>query len=234
MMLDYLEKQLIRHEGMRTKPYTDTVGKLTIGCGRNLTDRGLSDEEIAYLLNNDINECFRQLDASFPWFFGLDVVRQRVFVDLCFMGIGKLRGFVKMLAAIDRHNAETPAGDVCTACETPYEPCRWDFVFTQLRLCRALGLDPYAPRQAALASSPATRGGAVKARQLKVMLTRSARGDWPSRVNPGMTHTQALDILTRGVAAFADDHDMESTARAHLIERNVLRECRDRSAVADD
>ena len=42
------------HEGRRSHIYTDTVGKLTIGVGRNLTDRGLSDDEIDYLLANDI------------------------------------------------------------------------------------------------------------------------------------------------------------------------------------
>ena len=106
---DAMRQQLRQHEGWERFPYRDTVGKLTIGCGRNLTDRGLSDEEIAYLLNNDINECFRQLDASFPWFFGLDVVRQRVFVDLCFMGIGALRGFARMLAAVERQDWDAAA-----------------------------------------------------------------------------------------------------------------------------
>ena len=109
---DALRQQLRQHEGWKQFPYRDTVGKLSIACGRNLDDRGLSDDEIAYLLNNDINECFRQLDASFPWFFALDVVRQRVLVDLCFMGIGKLRGFKKMLAAIERKDWETAADEL--------------------------------------------------------------------------------------------------------------------------
>ena len=107
-----LRQQLRQHEGWERFPYRDTVGKLSIGCGRNLDDRGLSDEEIAYLQNNDINECFRQLDASFPWFFSLDVVRQRVLVDLCFMGIGTLRGFVKMLAAMERHDWATASEEL--------------------------------------------------------------------------------------------------------------------------
>ena len=37
---------IIEHEGFKSKPYTDTVGKITIGVGRNLTDNGLSKEEI--------------------------------------------------------------------------------------------------------------------------------------------------------------------------------------------
>jgi hypothetical protein len=35
---DIARVQLIRHEGFRSKPYRDTVGKLTIGYGTNLQD----------------------------------------------------------------------------------------------------------------------------------------------------------------------------------------------------
>ena len=31
------------HEGLSLAPYTDSVGKLTIGYGRNLTDNGVSE-----------------------------------------------------------------------------------------------------------------------------------------------------------------------------------------------
>lgn len=108
---DALRLQLRRHEGWRTHPYVDTVGKLTIGCGRNLTDRGLSDAEISYLLDNDINDCLNAL-VTFPWFPTLDPIRQRVFVDLCFMGIGRLRTFTKMLAATAAGEWETAAAEL--------------------------------------------------------------------------------------------------------------------------
>ena len=36
----------------RQFPYYDTRGKLTIAVGRNLTDRGLEDDEIDYLFAN--------------------------------------------------------------------------------------------------------------------------------------------------------------------------------------
>jgi GH24 family phage-related lysozyme (muramidase) len=31
-----LKKMFIKHEGLRLKPYRDTVGKLTVGVGGNL------------------------------------------------------------------------------------------------------------------------------------------------------------------------------------------------------
>ena len=46
--------QLRFHEGVRNQVYKDHLGIETIGVGRNLRDRGLSDEEVDYLLSNDI------------------------------------------------------------------------------------------------------------------------------------------------------------------------------------
>jgi lysozyme len=99
-----LRIQLMRHEGVRLFPYVDTVGKLTIGVGRNLTDRGISDAEVRYLLDNDITTAINSLTV-FPWFPDLDPIRQRAFVDLAFnLGLPRLRGFTKMLAAAERND----------------------------------------------------------------------------------------------------------------------------------
>src|SRR5690606_41062667 len=51
-----LKSQLERHEGLRLKPYRDTVGELTVGYGRNLDDVGIRPEEAALMLDNDITE----------------------------------------------------------------------------------------------------------------------------------------------------------------------------------
>ena len=47
--------QLRIHEGVEKTVYNDSEGIPTIGVGRNLRDRGLSDDEIDYLLSNDID-----------------------------------------------------------------------------------------------------------------------------------------------------------------------------------
>ena len=36
-----IKEQLVRHEGLRLKPYRCTAGKLTIGIGRNLDGRSI-------------------------------------------------------------------------------------------------------------------------------------------------------------------------------------------------
>jgi lysozyme len=100
---DALRAQLIRHEGLRLRPYIDTVGKTTIGVGRNLDDRGISESEALFLLDNDIDMSIDELRARFEWFDELSEVRQRVLVDMAFnLGITKLLGFKRTLAAIKR------------------------------------------------------------------------------------------------------------------------------------
>ena len=54
MNTEILIKELTRDEGMRLMPYRDTVGKLTIGVGRNLDDVGISLDEANMLLTNGI------------------------------------------------------------------------------------------------------------------------------------------------------------------------------------
>ena len=103
-----LIEQLRLHEGERRKAYRDTVGKLTIGIGRNLDDKGLRRDEIEYLLANDIADSRADLDRYLPWWRGLDPVRQRVLIDMVFnMGAGSPKGggllsFVNTLSEIRR------------------------------------------------------------------------------------------------------------------------------------
>ena len=100
-MRQQLIPQLIRHEGLRLFPYTDTVGKVTIGVGRNLTDVGISESEAYLLLDNDLDEVLCDLE-DFPWFTGLNSVRQLVVADMRFnLGPLGFRKFTRTLASIE-------------------------------------------------------------------------------------------------------------------------------------
>ena len=107
MNVEKLKKELIRDEGFELKPYQDSVGKLTIGVGRNLTDRGISRSEARFMLANDLFgaiEDTKKLIGMEVW-WQLSDARQRVLVNMCFnLGLSKLRGFRKMLIAI--HDAD--------------------------------------------------------------------------------------------------------------------------------
>jgi lysozyme len=103
-----LRADLLRDEGLRLKPYRCPAGKLTIGVGRNIDDRGISESEALCLLDNDISECQADL-RSFEWFARLDSVRQRALLNMRFqLGPAGFRGFTKMLQAL-------AAGDMVAA-----------------------------------------------------------------------------------------------------------------------
>ncbi|MDE1145655.1 MAG: glycoside hydrolase family protein [Azospirillaceae bacterium] len=94
MDLGLLVTDLRRDEGVRLKPYTDTVGKLTIGVGRNLTDTGLSAAEVDVLLTNDITAVADGLERSLPWSRALSEARQRALANMAFnMGLPTLLTF---------------------------------------------------------------------------------------------------------------------------------------------
>ena len=90
-MISNLKDQLVRDEELRLKPYTDSVGKTSIGVGRNLTDKGISFQEAQGLLTNDIADATADLAAKLPWTATLDDVRKGALTNMCFnMGIGGL------------------------------------------------------------------------------------------------------------------------------------------------
>jgi len=96
-----LRKDVMAAEGCQCKPYRDSVGVLTIGYGRNLDDVGISKLEAEVLLDHDLADAERACRQSFDWFDALSNTRQRVLVEMCFnLGMPRLRGFGKMLAAI--------------------------------------------------------------------------------------------------------------------------------------
>lgn len=106
-----LRAQLSIHEDRRRFVYDDCTGKpisegtfvrgnATVGVGRNLVAKGLSDDEIDYLLDNDINDAIAEAQ-TFRWFASLDPVRAAVVVELCFnMGLAKLKRFKLFLSAM--------------------------------------------------------------------------------------------------------------------------------------
>ena len=107
-----LRSQLERHEGLRLKPYRDTVGKLTIGYGRNLEDVGISRDEAEFMLDNDIDQVERQLETV-DEYRDLDAVRQAVIANMAFnLGFAGLMGFKNMWAAIGRRDWESASEEM--------------------------------------------------------------------------------------------------------------------------
>jgi len=106
-VVDNLRDQLYRDEGLRLHPYEDTVGKLTVGVGRNLDDKGISEEEADAMLSNDIQEVEEGLANEIPWIVHLDDVRKAVLLNMAFnLGVGGLMSFSNMLQAVQEWDWE--------------------------------------------------------------------------------------------------------------------------------
>lgn len=101
MNRDRLAGDLANHfEGTRLFPYTDTVGKLTIGVGHNLTDKGITPNQAAQLLYDDISDVVNFLNLRTPWWNTLDEVRQRALANMTFDLMGKILSFTGMLGCL--------------------------------------------------------------------------------------------------------------------------------------
>lgn len=96
-----LLKRLKIDEGERLKPYMDSVGKMSIGVGRNLTDRGIRRDEMELMFANDVKEAKEELLKSHYWAGFLDEPRQEVLINMSFnMGLPTLSKFTRTLQAI--------------------------------------------------------------------------------------------------------------------------------------
>jgi lysozyme len=120
MLRQVLIEQLRRHEDDRARPYDDKTGrpiapgdvlegKISIGVGRNLTDRDLSPAARLFLVNEDIDIVEADLDRNLSGWRGWTNRRQIAIADMCFnLGWPKLAQFKRMILALE-------AGDFSTA-----------------------------------------------------------------------------------------------------------------------
>lgn len=107
-----LLEMLIRHEGMKLKPYTCSAGKLTIGVGRNLEDMGISKDEALTLLENDVARLCLEL-WPFDWYNKLSQVRQEVILSMAFnVGVTRLLKFKKMIGCLKTEDFEGAASEM--------------------------------------------------------------------------------------------------------------------------
>ena len=121
MITDKIIERVKRFEGFKDKPYKDTVGKWTVGYGRNLEDNPLSVEEVLELFDRtefkntgmadtffeklllrDIELHKEDLEQNLAMFPMCDQDEQTVLIDMAFnLGVPTLLQFDGMLHAID-------------------------------------------------------------------------------------------------------------------------------------
>ena len=77
------------------------MGNLTIGIGRNLDDKGISEVEARFMLDNDLLDAADDLDRNVPWWADMPDQARRALLNMAFnLGWPKLSKFKKMLAAL--------------------------------------------------------------------------------------------------------------------------------------
>ena len=123
---DAVIRRLVADEGKVRHAYQDHMSYWTIGVGRLIDERrggGLSDDEIMYLLRNDIASKTAQLQRRFNWFDAVDSVRQQALICMAFqLGVNGVANFKKMIAALkirDYNTASIEALNSGWAKQTP-------------------------------------------------------------------------------------------------------------------
>jgi lysozyme len=112
MSLNTIDGLLALHEGRKLKPYVDTVGKVSIGIGRNLTDRGISEDECDRMFNRDIEDHTELLVNRLPWVTSLDNVRFAVMQDMVFNLGRRLFQFKRTLKSIQEGRYDDAAKEM--------------------------------------------------------------------------------------------------------------------------
>ena len=113
MVFEEVKKKITAHEGLVLKPYKDSVGKLTIGVGRNLDDNGIRPDEADLMLTNDIKSAELDIENNFNFYKDLSHIRQFVLIDMVFnLGISRLLGFKKMISALNLGDYRTAANEM--------------------------------------------------------------------------------------------------------------------------
>jgi lysozyme len=99
------------HEGVVKHAYQDSRGYWTIGVGRLIDEKlkgGLSDDEIYYLLANDVKRCEDEA-VTYPFYAKMDEARKAVIISMLFnLGKPNFDKFQNMQAALlvgDFHTA---------------------------------------------------------------------------------------------------------------------------------
>jgi|TARA_R100000008_G_scaffold82285_1_gene66416 lysozyme len=110
-----LIKMLKIHEGVESHAYKCSESKITIGVGRNIDPEGgigLTDDEVDYLLQNDIDRVYKELDFEYGWFSDLDLIRKEAMIDISFnLGQTRLRKFQKALTAMEKGDWDRAADE---------------------------------------------------------------------------------------------------------------------------
>jgi len=113
--MDRLEERIKVHEGYRDKPYQDSLGNWTIGYG-HLMSNGMDDDVLELQFSWDFYRAkmgVKKLVLEHPELAELPRSITEVLIELVFnMGLGKVRGFKRMIGYLCVKNYERAAAEL--------------------------------------------------------------------------------------------------------------------------
>ena len=136
-MYDKVKEMLVRHEGVMCTLYQCSEDKWTIGVGRNLQDRGITEDEAMYLLDNDIKRVIDSLDKHWHVWRSFPELAQMVCVDCTFqMGITGWMAFRHTRALMEMECWIEASEEILRSKYATQTPNRAAYNSRQLALCQ--------------------------------------------------------------------------------------------------
>jgi lysozyme len=135
--MSQLTRQLRSDEGEVLHAYQDHLGYWTIGVGRLIDKRrggGITKEEAAYLLENDIVTRKQELQRRLLWMNKLNEARQGALINMSFqLGVPGLMQFKNTLARIEAGDFEGAAVNMLKSKWASQTPNRAKRIAEQIR-----------------------------------------------------------------------------------------------------
>lgn len=137
LVLDTLS-QLQVDEGFRSCVYKDSEGYWTIGHGILVDDRlagaGITEEESLWLAERRVRKRLDELNLHIPWWIEQPRIIQKSLVNMSYqMGVPKLLGFRKMLAAMQQNDYVRAAEEALDSKWAQQTPDRAKKIADQIR-----------------------------------------------------------------------------------------------------
>ena len=119
-----LVDELKTDEGFSAFAYNDVTGEritddvtsswdVTIGWGRNIEVKGITEQEAEIMLQNDVTEVALEVSKRLPIFDGLNGARQEALCNMAFtMGITRMLKFRRTIAALEAHDFQTAHNEI--------------------------------------------------------------------------------------------------------------------------
>jgi lysozyme len=134
--IDSIIENLKEEEGYSSNCYLCSGGAHTVGYGRNISEGGvgITEEEAAYLLKNDVIRTIDEVRRNYPWFDDLSKAAREVLVEMCFqLGAPRLALFKKMLAGLEAGDSATAAAELLDSKFAGQVPARANRLANKLR-----------------------------------------------------------------------------------------------------